>query len=65
MKNIKYILILITILFISSSLYAQTGGPGPPPPTPPATGVPIDGLSGILLMAAAAIFGKKFMNKDK
>jgi|AntAceMinimDraft_5_1070358.scaffolds.fasta_scaffold436476_1 hypothetical protein len=59
MKNIKYILILITILFISSNLFAQTGGPGQ------ATGVPIDGLSGILLMAAAAIFGKKFMNKDK
>ncbi|MFT4970628.1 MAG: hypothetical protein ACI9O4_002389, partial [Chitinophagales bacterium] len=34
-----------------------TGGPGP------ASGVPIDGLSGILLMAAAAIFGKKIKDK--
>ncbi|MFT5072238.1 MAG: hypothetical protein ACI8V8_002212 [Chitinophagales bacterium] len=59
MKNIKYILILIALVFISSNIYAQTGGPGP------ASGVPIDGLSGILLMAAAAIFGKKIMDKKE
>jgi hypothetical protein len=57
--NIKFVLTFAIILAISTLASAQTGGPGP------ATGVPIDGLSGILLMAAAAIFGKKFMNKDK
>lgn len=58
MKNIKYILILIVLLTLTLSVNAQTGGPGPAP-----TGAPIDGLSGILLMAAAAIFGKKFKDK--
>ena len=63
MKNTKTILLLTIILLVSANLYAQTGGPGPPPPTP--TGVPIDGLSGLIMMGLAAIFGKKFMKKEK
>lgn len=58
MKNLKHILTLIVLLTITSTLFAQTGGPGPAP-----TGAPIDGLSGILVMAAAAIFGKKLKDR--
>ncbi len=61
MKNLKYIILLIILLTITQGINAQTGGPGPAG----ATGVPIDGLSGILMMAAAAIFGKKFIDKNK
>ncbi|MCB0510387.1 MAG: hypothetical protein H6579_00650 [Chitinophagales bacterium] len=58
MKNLKHIFVLVLLLSLTFGLSAQTGGPGPAP-----TGAPIDGLSGILLMAAAAIFGKKLKDK--
>ena len=53
-KKIIAICLLIVVVQIS---YAQTGGPGP------ATGAPIDGISGLIMMGLAAIFGKKFINK--
>ena len=65
-KKTLYILVVLFLLigpFAAQVLFAQP--PPPPPPPPPPVGAPIDGLSGILLMAGAAFFGKKFLKKDK
>ena len=53
----QYFIAFILVMIVAQVAIAQ------PPPPGPATGAPIDGLSGILMMIGAALFGKKFFNK--
>lgn len=60
MKRIAlYGLMMVAVLVIAGDVMAAGG----PPPTP--SGIPIDGVSGILVMIAAALFGKKYFDKKK
>ena len=64
MKNLfKKIIAICLLIIVVQITNAQTGGPGPSVPTPPAVGAPIDGISGLIMMGLAAIFGKKFIDK--
>jgi len=62
-KTHKKVIVLAILLIAINTVVAQTGGPGPSVPTPPAVGAPIDGISGLIMMGLAAIFGKKFIDK--
>ena len=60
MKRIAlYGLMMMALVVIGGDVMAAGG----PPPTP--SGIPIDGVSGILVMIGAALFGKKYFDKKK
>ena len=59
MKRIALFFSLMALLILSQDALAAGG----PPPTP--SGIPIDGVSGILVMIGAALFGKKYFDKKK
>lgn len=49
------------LLLVSSQLFAGA----PPPPPPPPIGIPVDSGAILLLIAGAAIGGKKLWNKHR
>ena len=59
MKRIALLSTLLVLLALTNDLMAAGG----PPPTP--SGIPIDGVSGILVMIGAALFGKQYFDKKK
>lgn len=59
MKRIAFVGSLMLLLLLTNDLMAAGG----PPPTP--SGIPIDGVSGILVMIGAALFGKRFYDKKR
>jgi hypothetical protein len=56
--HLKKILLLVLLLAPVQYLLAQP----PPPPPPDATGAPIDGFAGILVMIIGSLLGKKFLD---
>ena len=58
-RRALYGLMMMALVVMAGDVMAA----GPPPP--PAAGIPIDGVSGILVMIAAALFGKKYFDKKK
>lgn len=57
--NRRSITIILTLLLVSSFVYAQT----PPPGGGSAVGAPIDGFSTALLLAGAAFGVKRFKDE--
>lgn len=71
-KNLKPILVLLAIFFLSNLDLLAAGPPGPPggggPPGgcwPPSTCIPLDGGLSFLLLAGAAYGAKKILDTSK
>lgn len=68
-KNIFSVLLLSAVFFFFLSEIKAAGPPpppsGPPPCWPPPCGIPIDGGIGFLIVAGAALAGKKLYDMRK
>lgn len=59
MNKIKKILVVLVLVLLFFEKNAEAQG-GPPPPPPPPKTVPIDGLSGLLVLLGAGYILRKF-----
>lgn len=57
--RLRFIVSLLVFLFSASVVLAQT-----PPPGGGGVGAPIDGLSGLLILASIGYAGKQFSNRN-